>query len=171
MLLRLLSMVLVRQMVSFWSLPAEENLVKRKSLITVTSRCRKWQTTSIWFPIMLIIWNCIMKGSLIATSPRSSAKRKSTNGGLLVTVIQSNIRILTGRTLYFRLDGCRTIQSISTEDLTKFTIIYPVITWTIPVLWKIPGMNVIVPVSIWTRKSKIGLLLVLMLTVRVEKRS
>lgn len=68
------------------------------------------------------------EGQLNSDLPRSSAKRKSTNGGLLVTVIQSNIRILTGRTLYFRLDGCRTIRSISTEDLTKFTIIYPVIT-------------------------------------------
>ena len=96
--------------------------------ITVTSRCRKWRTVSTWSPIMPIIWNCIMKGNLTAASPRSSAKRKSTNGGLPVTVILSNIRTLTGRTLYFRPDGCRTIQSISTEDLTRFTIIYPVIT-------------------------------------------
>ena len=91
------------------------------------TQCRKWRTVSIWSPIMPIIWNCIMKGNLTAASPRSSAKRKSTNGGLPVTVILSNIRTLTGRTLYFRPDGCRTIQSISTEDLTRFTIIYPVI--------------------------------------------
>ena len=155
--LRLLFMVLVRQTVSFWSLPVGGNRVKRKYLIMVMSQCRKWRTVSIWSPIMPIIWNCIMKGNLTAASPRSSAKRKSTNGGLPVTVILSNIRTLTGRTLYFRPDGCRTIQSISTEDLTRFTIIYPVIIWTIPVLWKIPGMDVIVPVSIWTQKSKIGL--------------
>lgn len=67
------------------------------------------------------------EGQLNSGLPRSSAKRKSTNGGLPVTVILSNIRTLTGRTLYFRPDGCRTIQSISTEDLTRFTIIYPVI--------------------------------------------